>query len=177
MKVAARVTPDATEATLVATLTTTFGAALGFSLWSPRSEIEPATAGVFLWLFLGLFLLRVFGQVLVLLRSPRWLPSMEQWNLLPYRFLLPIQMVLVGLMAWIGTDLSRGAGVFADPVPVAGSALVLLSYVYAGAMAARYAVRMRRRPDQRWAGGAIPIVFHIVLAAYVFTFGTYHASH
>ena len=102
---------------------------------------------------------------------------MGEWNLLPYRFLLPTQIALLVLMAWIGSDLSRGAGVFADPVPASGSALVWLSYVYAGVMAVRYAVRMRRRPDQRWAGGAIPIVFHFVLAAFVFTFGTYHASH
>jgi hypothetical protein len=177
MSAAARVTPVATEAALVATLATTFGAALGFALSSPRTGIEPATASTFLWLFFGLFLLRVSGQMLVLRRAPRWLPPMGQWNLLPYRFLLPTQIALLVLMAWIGRDLSRGAGVFADPVPAAGSALVWLSYTYAGAMAVRYAVQMHRRPDQRWAGGAIPIVFHFVLAAFVFTFGTYHASH
>lgn len=177
MTAASRVTPVATDVALVGTVLTTLGALLTFVLSYPRTEIDPVTASPFVWLFLGLFLLRVSGQVFVLRRSPGWLPPMGQWNLMPYRFLLPTQIVLVGLMAWIGADLSRGAGVFADPVPAAGTALVLLSYVYAGAMVARYIVRMRRRPDQRWAGGAIPIVFHLVLAAFVFTFGTYHASY
>ena len=44
-------------------------------------------------------------------------------------------------------------------------------------MAARYAVRMRRRPGQRWFGGAIPIVFHFVLAAYLYVLGSFHASY
>ena len=50
------------------------------------------------------------------------------------------------------------------------------SLVYAGSMVVRYAVRMRRRPGERWFGGAIPIVFHVVLAAFVFTYGVFHAS-
>jgi hypothetical protein len=36
---------------------------------------------------------------------------------------------------------------------------------------------MQRRPEQRWSGGAIPIVFHFVLAAFVYTLGSYHASY
>ena len=47
----------------------------------------------------------------------------------------------------------------------------------AGSMLVRFAVRMGRRPAERWFGGAIPIVFHVVLAAFVFTFGTYDASY
>jgi uncharacterized protein len=42
-------------------------------------------------------------------------------------------------------------------------------------MAVRYAVRMARRPGERWFGGAIPIVFHCVLAAWLFVFGSFHA--
>ena len=41
-------------------------------------------------------------------------------------------------------------------------------------MAARYVVRMTRRPEARWFGGAIPIVFHLVLAAFLLTWGLYH---
>jgi hypothetical protein len=80
-------------------------------------------------------------------------------------------------MGWIAVDLSHGAGLFARPRPVVGHGLVWLSYGYVAAMAVRYAVRMHHQPDQRWAGGAIPIVFHLVLAAFAFTLGRYHASY
>jgi hypothetical protein len=33
---------------------------------------------------------------------------------------------------------------------------------------------MRRRPDQRWFGGTIPIVFHWVLAAFLLVYGVYN---
>jgi len=170
-------TPVATTAALVFTLALTVAAVLAFVTAAPAREVEPSLAGAFLWLFLGLFFLRVAGQVLVVLRAPRWLPPMQQWNLTPYRFLLPVQAVLLAVMAWIGHDLSRGRGVFADPAPAAGRTLLWFSYVYAGGMAARYAVRMARRPAERWFGGAIPIVFHVVLAAFLFTLGTFHASY
>jgi hypothetical protein len=35
---------------------------------------------------------------------------------------------------------------------------------------------MRRHPDQRWLGGTIPIVFHVVLAAFLFTFALWQFS-
>ena len=53
---------------------------------------------------------------------------------------------------------------------------LLWSGLYFAAMIARYIIRMVRRPDQRWLGGTIPIVFHIVVAAFRWTFGTYHTS-
>ena len=43
-------------------------------------------------------------------------------------------------------------------------------------MVVRYAVRMARRPDQRWTGGTIPIIFHVVLAAFQWTFAQYHVG-
>ena len=48
------------------------------------------------------------------------------------------------------------------------------SYLYFGGMVLRYVIWMWRRPDQRWFGGTIPIIFHCVVAAFLFTFGTYH---
>jgi hypothetical protein len=33
---------------------------------------------------------------------------------------------------------------------------------------------MRRRPGQRWFGGAIPIVFHWVLAAFLLVYAVYN---
>jgi hypothetical protein len=50
----------------------------------------------------------------------------------------------------------------------------LWSYLYFGAMVVRYVVRMTRRPDQRWLGGTIPIIFHSLVAIFQWTFGNYH---
>jgi hypothetical protein len=49
--------------------------------------------------------------------------------------------------------------------------LVVVADAYAASMVVRYIVRMARRPDQRWLGGCIPIVFHVVLASWLFVIG------
>jgi hypothetical protein len=48
------------------------------------------------------------------------------------------------------------------------------SYLYFAAMVARYIVRMARRPDQRWFGGTIPIIFHSIVALFQWFFAAYH---
>ena len=125
-----------------------------------------------LWLCALLMLLRVVGQLVVVLRAPRWLPPMEQWQsgLVPYPFLLSSQAVVLALMFWIAADVARGAGFWVSPMPALGRIVLVWSYLYAGAMVVRYVVRMTRRPDQRWLGGTIPIIFHCVLAAFQWTF-------
>ena len=137
---------------------------------------DPTVYAIFLWLFTVLLLGRVLGQIIVALRAPRWLPPMEQWQsgLLPYPALLAGQALVLVLMVWISIDFSRAAGFWVEPHPRLGRAAVWWSYLYAGAMAARYVIRMARRPDQRWLGGTIPIVFHSVVAAFQWTFGMYH---
>jgi hypothetical protein len=170
-------TPRATEAILAATVLATVSATLAFELARPDSDVDAGFAAGFLWLFSALFLVRVAGQLVARELEPAWLPPTRAWNLTPYRLLLPVQLGILALMAWIDFDLSREAGYWADPKPRFGEALRWFAYVYAAVMAARYVVRMRRRPDQRWFGGAIPIVFHWVLAAYLYVLGSFHASY
>ncbi|MGD8631902.1 MAG: hypothetical protein PVG72_14390, partial [Gammaproteobacteria bacterium] len=57
-----------------------------------------------------------------------------------------------------------------------GGFLIAFSAVYALAMPVRYVVRMYRRPDERWFGGTIPMVFHLVLASYLYVLGSFHAG-
>ncbi|MEO8075038.1 MAG: hypothetical protein ABI818_01835 [Acidobacteriota bacterium] len=135
-----------------------------------------AACAFFLSLFTVLLVMRVIGQIVVVVFSPRWLPPMEQWQsgLLPYPVLLAGQACVLTVMIWISADFSRAAGVFFRPMPHIGRAALLFSYVYAGGMILRYAVRMARRPDQRWLGGTIPIIFHSVVAAFLWTFGHFH---
>jgi hypothetical protein len=132
-----------------------------------------------LWLFTILLVLRVIGQIVVVLYGPRWLPPMHQWQsgLLPYPVLLLGQAVVLTLMVWTCLDFSRGSGVFVDPRrPEMGRFVMVFSYVYFGSMILRYILWMKARPDQRWFGGTIPIVFHCVVAAFLYTFGRYHAG-
>ena len=139
---------------------------------------DPATLRCALWLFTVLLIGRVIGQIVVVLWAPRWLPPMQQWQsgLLPYPVLLIGQAVVLTLMIWISIDFSNRAGYWVEPHPALGLAAVWWSYLYAGAMVVRYIVRMKRRPDQRWFGGTIPIVFHTVVAAFQWTFGMYHIT-
>lgn len=139
---------------------------------------DPAPYAPFLWLFTVLLVLRVTGQLIVAIRSPRWLPPMEQWQsgLVPYWFLVAVQMVVLWLMFSISIDFTRGTGFWVAPHPTLGRIVVTWSYFYAGAMAVRYVRRMARRPDQRWWGGTIPIVFHTFVAAFQFTFGSFHVA-
>ncbi len=131
-----------------------------------------------LWLLAALFLVRVLGQALVAVFGPTWLPPMAAWQsgLLPYPVLLTSQVAILALLAWIALDVARGHGRFARRRPPVGRALQWISYAYAGAMAGRYVLTVALRPERRWLGGTIPIVFHWVLAAYLFTLGRYHAD-
>ena len=123
--------------------------------------------------------LRVAGQLVVFLRAPAWLPPMAQWQsgLVPYAFLLSTQaVVLVPDVLDCDPTSARGSGVWVQPLPRLGRVVLVWSYLYAGAMVVRYVIRMARRPDQRWLGGTIPIIFHSVLAAFQWTFAQYHAG-
>lgn len=168
-------TPLATRAALLTVLAIT-AAALGMLLLGWTDPEKPAGIAPILWLFTGLFVLRVAGQVLVAVRPQQWLPPMEQWNLLPYPILLPIQLVFIAVMVWIDMSFTQNAGISTAKRPDIGNLLITFSAVYAMAMAIRYAVRMRRRPDQRWFGGTIPIVFHIVLASYLYALGSFYVN-
>ncbi|HEY3176754.1 MAG TPA: hypothetical protein VGK94_13445 [Candidatus Polarisedimenticolia bacterium] len=137
---------------------------------------DPTVCGYLLWFLLGLFCLRVLGQLLVVLRRPRWLPPMEQWysGVIPYRILLPIQLVFILVMGLIAHSFTGEHLLVPAPGPGFARGIVWFSYLYAALMLLRYAVRMIRRVDQKWFGGTIPIIFHLVLAAFLYVFGTFH---
>ena len=170
-------TPAATRIALVATLAFTLGAVADFVRRAPEDRIDPDLAAWYLAVFGALFCVRVAGQLVVLVAAPRWLPPMGQWNLVPYRVLLPIQLAFIALIAAIVVDFIAGPWFFAEPAPDLGLILIAFSLVYAGSMAVRYAVRMTSKPEERWFGGTIPMVFHVVLAAFLFVWGTYDASY
>jgi hypothetical protein len=158
-----RTTPLPTAIALLATLALTSSALAAFLAGAP------ITASACLLLFTGLFAVRVVGQIAVAAFRPSCLPPMDEWNFVPYRVLLPTQLVLLTLMAaLVAARVEPGRGI--------ARCLVASALVYWAATGVRYAIRMTRRPDQRWLGGGIPIVFHCVLAAFLFVLGTSHAG-
>ena len=171
--VSGEASPRATNIMLVATLAITIAAVVDVMR---RLPLDPAEAASHLALLILLFLLRVALQVLVVWRGPAWLPPMtgENWNLVPYGILLPAQLAILIVMCFILQAVRLEIGIFGARRPSFGTFLVVASAIHAHVMAARYVVRMVRRPEARWFGGAIPIVFHFVLAAFLLTWGLYH---
>ncbi len=130
------------------------------------------TSTLLLSILLGLFVLRVSGQVLAATIAPRWLPPMARWysGLMPYRYLLPAQILFVIVMMAIVRQVATGPSPLGSGAAAAGTWIVWASYVYALGMvyrAVRYAVATAERR-----GVLIPIVFHFVLAAFLFVWGS-----
>lgn len=144
---------------------------------APVTPATPRSHAGLLWLLTFLFFLRVAGQILVAFLGVSFLPPMKEWmsGLLPYPALLVSQIAILLFQCRVNCDFSRGRGYFIEPKPRAGRILRVLSFLYAGAMALRYVVTMTLYPERRWAGsGTIPIVFHLVLAAWLYAFARYH---
>ena len=120
-----------------------------------------------MWILFALFVLRVLGQALVVFLDVQFLPPMQAWysGLMPYKYLLPSQIVIIAVMAKICADFSREHGFFFKPKKFFSTAWLWFGYLYLAAMIAR-AVLLWDRP--------IPIVFHWVLAAFVITVGLSH---
>jgi hypothetical protein len=142
---------------------------------SPVPPLYPALLGGLTFLFV----LRVLGQLAVALFEPAWLPPFERWysGLMPYPLLLPTQLLMVAAMIKIVADVARGSGLFVRLGPRIGRFLVRGSYAYAAGMVVRYVTTMSLHPELRWFTGTIPIWFHLVLAAFLYTLGRYQVRH
>ncbi len=128
-----------------------------------------------LWVLLALFLCRVVGQLVVVLYAPSFLPPMQEWysGLMPYRYLLPAQILIIVIFTNIALDITRGTGVWAHQKPRLGLWLRNFGVIYFMSMVVRYVLRMSWHPEERWFGGTIPIIFHWVLATYIIVLGCY----
>jgi hypothetical protein len=120
----------------------------------------------------GLFFLRVIGQMLVTWRKVRWLPAVEHWRsgLLPYPVLVAAQAAILGLMGSMVSGVWRGRGRFAKSRPRLGRWVRGFGVVYFASMVVRHVVTMIVRPQWRWFGHTIPIIFHCILATYLLVY-------
>jgi len=123
-----------------------------------------------LWLCLGIFLLRVIGQVEVVLLAPSWLPSFPAWEsgLVPYALLLPLQILLLTWMAVIASDHRRGSGPMWVESPQIAGRLRAFALLYALVMLIRLVVTAALPPHSLVDRGLIPILAHWDLASFIF---------
>ena len=128
-----------------------------------------------LWTLLTLFTLRVIGQLAVAAGRASFLPPMDQWQsgVLPYPMLLASQAAILVLLGAVCVQFSRGRGYFVVPRRWLATPLWVAGWIYALSMIARYAVSMAMRPEMRWTGDLIPIVFHLVLAGVLLSVAHY----
>jgi hypothetical protein len=129
-----------------------------------------------MWALLVLFVARVVGQMLAATTRPRWLPPMSRWysGVMPYRYLLPAQLVIIGLMIAMSVGVSGATGPLGLRRQQLGMIALLASYAYAAGMVWRAGYRAALPPERR--GVVIPIVFHLVLAAFLLVYGSWHLS-
>src|SRR5438034_7035855 len=139
---------------------------------------RPCMHASVLWFLLFLFCLRVAGQALVATFAVPFLPPMQQWysGVMPYWILLPVQILIIVLLAKVATDFTRRRGFFVVPRRTMGRFLEWFSCLYWGGMAVRYVASMALRAERRWFGGTIPIFFHCVLTTFDFLVGRYHSG-
>jgi hypothetical protein len=130
-----------------------------------------AYAGV-MAVLLVLFLLRVVGQVLAATTAPTWLPPMARWysGLMPYRYLLPTQIAFLVVMIAMVIGVDRRSSPLGTLSATAGAWIVWASYAYALGMVVRSIRYALATPDRR--GVLIPIIFHFVLAGFLFAYGS-----
>jgi hypothetical protein len=123
-----------------------------------------------LWLCLGVFVVRVMGQIEVLLRSPSWLPPFRAWEsgLIPYSLLLPLQVVLIPCMAIVATDQTRGSGYFCVTHPSSRHRLKIIAGIYFAVMLLRLVITVAVPPHTLLERGLIPVIAHWDLAAFIY---------
>jgi hypothetical protein len=131
-----------------------------------------------LWFLLALFALRVVGQLLVALQLAPFLPPMDQWQsgVMPYPMLLASQCAILAGLILVCVQFSRRRGYFWSPRRWLATPLWVVGWLYASAMIVRYIIWMTIRPDQRWTGDIIPVVFHLVLAGFLLVVANHHRS-
>jgi len=140
----------------------------------PPSESPVADTAAYatvMAVLLALFLARVLGQIFAATLAPSWLPPMRRWysGLMPYRYLLPTQIVFLVIMTAMTVSVAHESAPLGVEAPAVGTRVIWASCVYALGMVVR-SVRYARTPPER-RGVLIPIIFHFVLATFLFTYG------
>lgn len=130
---------------------------------------------IILWILLSLFCFRVFGQLIQSFFPVAFLPSFDDWHsgTLPYPLLVSFQFAIIIIFSYTCIRISKG---LINPMTGKGKKILVLGSIYAIVMLARCFLRMYTFPTERWFGGCIPILFHLILALFIMTLGLYHVQ-
>lgn len=125
--------------------------------------------GTWMCICLAVFTFRVWGQLYVALGQSSLLPPMHLWysGLIPYNVLLPIQMILLMLMAIIVANVLTGSTALTPHRQATRRAIRIFAMAYLLIMMVRYPAIMIIKPELRWLGQTIPIFTHWSLAAFL----------
>jgi hypothetical protein len=129
--------------------------------------------GRWLWLLLGVFLVRVIAQPLAGSTGWPWLPTFSAWQsgALPYPLLLAAQLAIAAGMAAAAAGVSAGR---TRPRPTVGRVLAAVAVVYGGVMATRLALGLTAFRGHWWLDAPLPTVFHLGLTTFIAVYGHYH---
>ena len=124
----------------------------------------------------ALFCFRVIAQPLSLVIGSSRFPVFGQWHseVLPYGLLLPLQLLIIAVLARTTLSFWRGTVV---PNRSLGRGLLVAGAAYAAVMIARLILGWTVMSGERWFAARLPTAFHFVLASFVILVGVFHARH
>ena len=127
-----------------------------------------------LWLVFVLFAFRVVAQPLALVADVGGvLPAFESWHsaTLPYGALLASQIAILVALGWSAWRFTVGG---VTPRRTAGTLALGIGSVYFFSMVVRLVLGLTILSHVRWFASPLPTVFHLVLAASLLIYGTFH---
>ena len=129
--------------------------------------------GLWLWLALGAFVVRVVAQPAAFLTGWHVLPSFEAWQsgAVPYVWLLVSQLVIVD---WMTRTARRVSGGTERPSHARGRVVAAAAGLYGAAMVARLLLGVTLFNGHWWFDAPLPTAFHIVIASYLGVYAHYH---
>jgi hypothetical protein len=139
-------------------------------------QIPSRRYAIGLWLLLLLFAFRVVAQPLALVVDNDLLPPFEAWHsaALPYSLLLASQAAILVALAWTAWRFTTGD---VKPRRSIGSVALAFGALYFGLMLLRLVLGLTTLNHVRWFASPLPTVFHLVLAAFVLLYGSFHYFH
>ena len=125
---------------------------------------------------LGLFIFRVFAQVLQLCHPIKWLPPFEAWHsqTLPYPYLLISQLAIIILFAWI---IKRFYNEKVTPHIVMGKIYLFSGGAYFLFMIIRLFMGQCVLKSHVFWASTLPTLFHLILALFIIVVGYFHQTH
>ena len=128
-----------------------------------------------LWLLYGLFVLRVFAQLLQYKLGIPYLPPFDVWQsgAVSYKYLLVSQILIILFYGYICYQFSFGN---VNPCKLTGVIYLVIGGVYFCCMLARLLIG-QLLTEHSWFHAYLPILFHFVLSSFLVVVGILHLNY